>query len=464
MSSTEARGTVLLVSEARGEFTMVEGIRTELGRLGVRTLHVTAHSSDVTSEELAFSGAFALDLQPAFREALAAAPDELVERARAAESKLEANLRRIWQADLRSWREGEPDESMARLALGYLAAWETILAEGAPIALLWGEDGGHLAKRTSFLLAERLGIPLAFLYVSPLPGRMLHLDNALNRFERGSFERVDPTPDERAYAERLLADVRASRVQFATPRDLGFGPRRIARLGRMLVERYVTRPPGAASYYPWRFARQYGRQHVVRAALRASYRPVGEFPFVFHPIHAGFDAQITIRAPQWRDQIALVEHVAASLPYGYELAIKEHPFEVGALPAARLLALLRRRPEIRLLRPTIHAQEVLRACSAVTTVNSTTGFEALFYRRPVVTFGHSPYRGLGLTHDVESTFDTSAILLRALQGDAAPEDEVIRLIAFLHRHSFAAVSLTYDTSGDNLRRYAEFFATLVAHA
>jgi hypothetical protein len=455
-------GAVLLVSEARGEFSMVQGIRAELDRLGVRSVHVTAHSSDVSADELVEAGAVALDRHPAFAEAFGTAADELAGRVRAGETELDANLRRVWQADLRSWREGESDDHMARFALGYLAAWRQILADSGRIDVVWGEDGGHLAKRIVFLLAERRGIPLSFLYVSPLPGRMLHLDNALNRFAREELAEVAPTPEERAYAERLLEDVRQSRVQFATPRDLSFRTSRFRRLGQMVVERYVTRPPGAASHYPWRFARQYARQRSMQAVLRATYRPLGKRPFVFHPIHAGFDAQITIRAPQWWDQLALVEHIAASLPYGYELAVKEHPFEVGALPPARLLGLLRRRPEIRLLQPTIHAHEILRACSAVTTVNSTTGFEALFFGRPLVTFGHGPYRGLGLTHDIESTFDTAAVLGRAVGGAAAPEEEVIRLIAFLHRRSFEAISVSYDADAENLRRYAEFFAARAA--
>lgn len=458
MSPRAGDGAVLLVSEARGEFAMVEGIRAELDRVGVESVHVTAHSTDVSADELSRAGAIALDRHPAFAEAFGTGAGDLVNAVRDAEGELDANLRRVWQADLRSWREGEPDDWMARLALGYLAAWRQILAGRGRVGVIWGEDGGHLAKRIVFLLAERRKIPLSFLYVSPLPGRMLHLDNALNHFSRDGLAGVAPTIEERAYAERLLADVRGSRVQFATPRDLSFRPRRVIRLGRLLIERYVTRPPGAVAHYPWRFARLYARQRTVRAASRVAYRSLGTRPFVFHPIHAGFDAQITIRAPQWWDQLALVEHIAASLPYGYELAVKEHPFEVGALPPARLLGLLRRHPEIRLLHPTIHAHDALRACSAVTTVNSTTGFEALFFGRPLVTFGHSPYRGLGLTYDVESTFDTPAILARALRGEPAPEQEVIRLIAFLHRRSFAAVSLAYDTGGENLRRYAEFFA------
>jgi hypothetical protein len=184
---------------------------------------------------------------------------------------------------------------------------------------------------------------------------------------------------------------------------------------------------------------------------------------VFFPIHAGFDAQISIRAPQWENQLALIEHLASSLPYGYDLAIKEHPFEVGALPLEPLRHLLARRPEIRLLNPAIHAHAVLRRCETVATVNSTTGYEALFYRKPVVTFGHGPYRGLGLTQDVVDVFETPDLLLAALDGSPPSEDDVVRLVALLLRHSFEGVSLAYDVGRENIERHAAIFEALARH-
>jgi hypothetical protein len=185
---------------------------------------------------------------------------------------------------------------------------------------------------------------------------------------------------------------------------------------------------------------------------------------VFFPIHAGFDAQISIRAPQWENQLALVEHVASSLPYGYELAVKEHPFEVGALPLGPLRRLLDRHPEIRLLDPSIHAHVALRRCAAVVTVNSTTGFEALFFRRPVVTFGHGPYRGLGLTRDVHDPFDTPQLVLDALTQAPPSEQDAARLVVFLLRHSFPGTSLAYDVGPENIDRHAQIFNELAARA
>lgn len=453
---------ILLISEARGEFLMVEAIRSHLQAAGRRVVHVTASANDVTRAERGSSGVIVLEDEPIHQE-MSSVSDPL-ERLRELERCLGVNMRSVWRADLRSWREGASDAAMARLAIGHLSAWEQILARHDPVGLVWGEDGGHLAKRTAFLLAEQREIPLAFLYVSPLPGRMLYLDNALNRFPASALSDIVVTESERLYAMGVLADVRGSRVQFATPRDLAFRPARVSRFARLLWRRYVTRPAGSRTLYPWTFARSYARQRAARGTLRSSYRTVGTAPFVFHPLHAGNDAQISIRAPQWRDQLALVEHVASSLPYGFELAIKEHPFEVGALPVSRLVSLLRRNPQIRLLDPSIHAHEVLRRCSAVTTVNSTTGFEGLFFLRPVITYGHGPYRGLGLTHDVGDPFDSPHVLQQVLTGGPPAEEDVIRLIALMLRNSFEATSLAYNTGPGNIRRYAEIFGEIADRA
>jgi hypothetical protein len=402
----------------------------------------------VLEEHEAFAAAQTLD--PA---AVATAVDD-------EQRQLGVNLRRIWKADLRSWRERATDEEMARITIGSLRAWRQILDRSGTVVGVWGEDGGHLAKQTAFVLAGAQEIPRYFVYVSPLPGRLLVLDNPLNRFGRESFHSTVPTPDERAYAETFLADLRASRIQFATPRDLSFGAGRVMRFARLLLDAYVRKPPGGRSLYPLRFGRMYLRQRTARAALRTAYSQIGDTPFVFLPIHAGFDAQISIRAPQWENQLALAEHVAASLPYGYELAIKEHPFEVGALPLQALRALLRRRPEVRLLDPAIHAHAVLRRCSAVATINSTTGFEALFFRRPVVTYGFGPYRGLGLTRDVESPFDSPRLLLEALTATPPEEEDAVKLVAFLLRNSYPGISLAYDVGDENALRHAEIFAAL----
>ena len=114
---------------------------------------MTDRADDASTEELARGSVIALDRHPLFMAARTLAEDSLGPRIRQVEADLGGeNLRRLWKADLRSWRQKADDHEMARLTLGYLAAWRGILEGGAPVAGLWGEDGGHLCKRIPFLL------------------------------------------------------------------------------------------------------------------------------------------------------------------------------------------------------------------------------------------------------------------------------------------------------------------------
>lgn len=423
------------------------------------SIHVTSTAADASPVELKRAGAIALDAHPEYHAAASAGDKAVRAQLDAAQRELGVNLRRVWQADFRSWREGYDDSRLAQIAAGYVSAWRHINAEKGPFVGLWGEEAGHLAKRIAFLLGKNTGVPVWFVIFIPLPGRMLVLEDARYRLDPAELVATEPTAAEREYAEQLLRDIRSSTVQFAVPRDMSFRPIRVMRFGRLLLERYVSHPPGHRDLYPFRFAQLYVRQRAASAQLRRHYRRPGPAPFVFYPAQHGSDAQITVRAPQWEDQLLLIEHLARSLPYGFELAVKEHPFEVGGLPAGALRGLLRRLP-IRLLPPTMHAHNVLRAATAVATVNSTTGFEALFFGVPLVTFGHGPYRGLGLTHDVADPYETPIALLEAVHADGPAEEEVVRLIALLHRRSYTARPLGYDLGDENIRRHAEIFADL----
>jgi hypothetical protein len=226
----------LLISEARGEFLVVEAIREALARRGRPALHVTASADDVTDADAAREGVVVLERHPLFAAAQRLQRPELLAAVEREQQVLDVNLRRLWRADLRSWRRGFDDDAMARLAVGYLAAWRDVLDGAGELAGAWGEDGGHLVKRMGFLTAAERGTRVWFVYVAPLRGRLLVLDNPLNRFDPQAFAAVEPTPDEQDYARRFLDDLRESRIQFATPRDLSFGAGRVVRFARLLSD------------------------------------------------------------------------------------------------------------------------------------------------------------------------------------------------------------------------------------
>lgn len=453
-----SENSITLVSEARGEFLLVEGLRRSLARRGVPTRHITALRSDLSNGEAeGVPELVVIDQQPEYREAALLGSSELSAAVEREQEALGLNLRRVWQADLRCWRERYPDERMARITLGTLASLRRVLDEARP-AGLWGEDGGHLVKQLAYALCPHLGVRLLFLWAIPLPGRIIPYSNVLVTNDRTELARFEPSPDERAYADDLVEGLLAARIQYAIPRDMALRPRRVVNVTRLVMQSHLTRPPGAESLYVGRFARLYLSQRANAARLSRWYRPLGDRPFVFYPVHVAHDTQVAVRAHQWENQLALIEHIASSLPYGYELAIKEHPAQVGALGPDELGTLLRRRREVRLLDPNLHAHAVLPRCAAVTTINSTTGFESLVFGKPTVTFGHSPYRGLGLTFDVTDAFETPSLIAGALRSDGPAREDVVRYVAFLRHRSSPGFPLSDDSSELNVENYAAHLA------
>ncbi len=106
-----------------------------------------------------------------------------------------------------------------------------------------------------------------------------------------------------------------------------------------------------------------------------------EEDFFFFPLHFTEDAQIRLRAPEFYNQFELIKAIALNIPPGTLLYVKEHPFYKGGYPVKSLLDMARV-PNIKLIDPNISSKRILKHAKAVITINSTVGFEGLFFHKP----------------------------------------------------------------------------------
>jgi hypothetical protein len=232
-------------------------------------------------------------------------------------------------------------------------------------------------------------------------------------------------------------------------------PRRLKNFARLVWRTYAGRNPGDRNPHLLKYATtDYVAQRLRIAALRhlATSRPDRESA-VFYPFHYATDSQVAIRGEAYRDQLAVVELIANSLPYGYQLWVKPHPAFAGQVPLSGLRA-LRRLGNVEIIHPAVHAHELLRRVRALVTINSTTGFEALCFRVPVVTLGRSLYRDRGATYDIGDPTDLPMALGRALHGSPADDDLVVQLIAHLIHISYLMPMLEGNHDGPTTALYA----------
>ncbi|MDP2167687.1 MAG: hypothetical protein Q8J64_05065 [Thermodesulfovibrionales bacterium] len=141
---------------------------------------------------------------------------------------------------------------------------------------------------------------------------------------------------------------------------------------------------------------------------------IPEGKYVFFPLHCHFDAALQAANPMFTDQCALVKNTAKSLPVGYTLYVKEHPYDEGYLKISQLKE-LRRMGNVKILHPAVRSIHILKNASAVVTISSSAGWEAFLFKKPVVAFGSSFYAECDLIYKVNAMKGLKDILWEALK-------------------------------------------------
>ena len=111
--------------------------------------------------------------------------------------------------------------------------------------------------------------------------------------------------------------------------------------------------------------------------------------YFFYAIPAYTDAQVTVRCPEFIDQLNMIKYIAKSLPAGYKLFVKEHPMYPGVVTIKQLIE-IKKLPNLRILHPQINSHDIILNSRGVIVVNSTTGWEAIYHGKPTIILGKPP--------------------------------------------------------------------------
>jgi hypothetical protein len=147
------------------------------------------------------------------------------------------------------------------------------------------------------------------------------------------------------------------------------------------------------------------RMLINRKKLTSFYWPIKNLPsdkrYIYFPLHVPLDFQLTVRSKEWLDQIALLEQVSNFLPPGFDLWIKEHPAAIGAYSIRELDKLLNS-PNVKIIHPLENSFSIIHNATAVITINSKVGAEALMQGKPLFVLGQAFYRNHGISYDISS--------------------------------------------------------------
>lgn len=131
------------------------------------------------------------------------------------------------------------------------------------------------------------------------------------------------------------------------------------------------------------------------------YKKISDLPndkaLFYFPFHVQLDFSLTIRSPQWLDQLSIIEKTLELLPDQSVLIAKEHPASIGCLDQDRLKKVLNNK-NFYLMHPQINSHDLIDRSTAIITINSKVGAEARSKGLPVLTFGKAFYTETEFTY------------------------------------------------------------------
>ena len=313
--------------------------------------------------------------------------------------------------------------ALRRRFMIYTNAMELLLdrlaAQGQQ-AIVVQELGGFLSVIATFYAAKKRGIRNWFIEPSFFRGRLYYTLDSFSAPDTMSAPADAVSKEVRAYLDetlqqRAIVIPQKDRHHYSAAFKKVANLRNSRRLAEKLWDQYALGKHQEFGHN-LRHARVHAAMALNATRLKRLYRPLPETPFVYYPLHVPADMALTLRSPEYLDQVATIDFLLRTIPDSHVLVVKEHPAQIGAISSNRLFELARRFDNFVLLPPQTNNYAVLARADAVVSVNSKSGAEAVLLGKPVVVMGDAFYRTCPLVFTADRLKDVPQRLREALKA------------------------------------------------
>ncbi|TSC59334.1 MAG: capsular polysaccharide biosynthesis protein, partial [Candidatus Peregrinibacteria bacterium Greene0416_62] len=127
------------------------------------------------------------------------------------------------------------------------------------------------------------------------------------------------------------------------------------------------------------------------------------------------------------NQELMVQLVAAHIPPGVCIYIKEHPAQGELFRSEAFYRSIRELPCVRFVPRSADSLRLIHNAKAIATITGTAGFEAIFRGKPVLMFGHRFCQYAPGTYMIRSTADCRNAMERIFQKGETQSPREVRL-------------------------------------
>lgn len=360
----------------------------------------------------------------------------------------------------------------------YIQFWQGMIKKFTPDAILFPDiphDGNTyvlyalaMILKIKVLILEQVGVEGRTLLINNYETSSLEVRDFYRTHQDHLYKIEDLSPDLRAFYQKQTDVTRDATPEYqkrALARPAPFRTptirtvlKHIIRLNffstlfsylRMLImknEEQILSAPMRG----FRYKLIFNRWAALNRRLEKKYAHLQSAPdfsekFIYLPLNVQPERTTCPQAGVYDDQLLLIENVAASLPLGWTLYVKENPNQLR--PANVFSHMYRyegyyesiaKIPNVRLISPDTSTYDLIKNAQAVAVATGTAGWEGLMRSKPALVFGSVWYMycdGVFRISDVESC--TKA--LGAIAGGFMPDKQkVLNYLVALDKNSIRA--------------------------
>ena len=210
-----------------------------------------------------------------------------------------------------------------------------------------------------------------------------------------------------------------------------------------------TKPKALANYFFGILKKNFRSNYIDKNLL---HQIDDSAPFVYFPLQVMPERTVLISSPFNTNQIEIIRHISKSLPIGYRLCVKEHPWQVTREWRKTsfyndILSI----PNVQFLHHSIKTEDVMKKCSLVITINGAAGLEAAIHKKPSILFSDFSYSILPSVYQLKSIKELPTAIRESLHKKVNPND-VAKYLNLLEANSF-----DFDLFGFDLDYHDYFY-------
>lgn len=203
----------------------------------------------------------------------------------------------------------------------------------------------------------------------------------------------------------------------------------IARWGRKLLDLLRRKPlrflQTIASPDVW--SRKMAQYRATRYYESLAEEPDLSVPYIYAPLHMQPEASTCPMAGVFASQELMIQLIAAHVPPGVRIYVKEHPMQTELCRSEEFYRTLSSIPSVTFIPRDSNTYTLSQRAVAVAIPTGTAGFEALFRQTPVLMFGQRFFRYAPGAYPIRTAEDCKRAMKEIFADKKKPELRDLRL-------------------------------------